>query len=504
MRPQGGLRAAREADVCLIVEGCYPYVRGGVSSWVDWLIRSQPDLTFCIVSIWPSPTATAQYELPANVVGFSHVALYSPTEEARRPPRGAQQAAEIASAALELIQSGTGMALEHVMALAVDVSREQLLRSRLSFDITRLAYEQRMPHAAFLDFFWAWHALFGGLVTMLKTNIPPARVYHATCTGYAGLLLARAARQSGRKALLTEHGIYANERRIEILLADWITDSVERGLDLEDPRFDLRELWISAFESYSRICYDSCSTIVTLYAENQRLQRELGASADRLQVIPNGIDPVRFSALSRPGPGARPTIAFIGRVVPIKDVVTYIRSAALVYRELPDLQALVLGPLDEDPAYVSECRAEIERLQMGAVVSLAGSVDIVDYLPLIHVVVLTSLSEAQPLVLLEAGAAGVPCVATDVGACREIIEGSLGGDRELGPGGMVTEVVATDQIARAALALLKAPKLARSMGETLRQRVLSRYRAETVASVYTDLYASLIGASVVPAAEERS
>ncbi len=39
-----------EADVCLIVEGCYPYVPGGVSAWIDWLMRSQPETRFSIVS----------------------------------------------------------------------------------------------------------------------------------------------------------------------------------------------------------------------------------------------------------------------------------------------------------------------------------------------------------------------------------------------------------------------------------------------------------------------
>ena len=50
---------------------------------------------------------------------------------------------------------------------------------------------------------------------------------------------------------------------------------------------------------------------------------------------------------------------------------------------------------------------------------------------------LTSISEAQPLVILEAGAAGVPTVATDVGACREMIEGPQSEVPPLGPGGAI-------------------------------------------------------------------
>ena len=86
-----------------------------------------------------------------------------------------------------------------------------------------------MPHESFLHFFWAWRALFGGLVATLSFPLPPARVYHTVSTGYAGLLAARAAVETGRPALITEHGIYTNERRIEILQADWIVDTVDKG-----------------------------------------------------------------------------------------------------------------------------------------------------------------------------------------------------------------------------------------------------------------------------------
>ena len=37
--------------ICLIVEGCYPYVAGGVSSWIQMLIKGMPDHEFVIFSI---------------------------------------------------------------------------------------------------------------------------------------------------------------------------------------------------------------------------------------------------------------------------------------------------------------------------------------------------------------------------------------------------------------------------------------------------------------------
>ena len=56
---------------------------------------------------------------------------------------------------------------------------------------------------------------------------------------------------------------------------------------------------------------------------------------------------------------------------------------------------------------------------------------------------LTSISEAQPLVLLEAMAAGVPVLATDVGSCREIIEGATDEDKALGKAGEVVSIASS-------------------------------------------------------------
>ena len=104
-------------------------------------------------------------------------------------------------------------------------------------------------------------------------------------------------------------------------------------------------------------------------------------------------------------------------------------------------------------------------------VVFTGAVNIFDYLPRIHVVALTSLSEAQPLVLLEAGAAGIPCVATDVGSCREILEGRSNETPRLGNGGEVTALVNPEQTADAVIRLLMDEEGRRNQGEILRSRV---------------------------------
>ena len=58
------------ADVCLLLEGTYPYVRGGVSTWVKQLIEGMPDLTFSIVFLGASPD---EYDGPAYDLSLIHI-----------------------------------------------------------------------------------------------------------------------------------------------------------------------------------------------------------------------------------------------------------------------------------------------------------------------------------------------------------------------------------------------------------------------------------------------
>jgi len=294
--------------------------------------------------------------------------------------------------------------------------------------------------------------------------------------------------------VLTEHGIYTNERRIELLMANWVADTVDKGHSLHDPRRDLRDMWIQAFEAYARTCYQACGDVVTLYEDNQRAQRVLGARTPQLSVIANGIDLGRFAGITAAADDDTPTMALIGRVVPIKDVKSYITAAALLKKRIPNLRALVLGPTDEDPAYFTECQRLVRDLDLGGTVEFAGTVNILDYMSRIHVCVLTSLSESQPLVILEAGAASIPFVATNVGSCREIIEGRPDENPPIGPGGIVTDLVAPGQIADAVARLLLDPAWRRTCGEALKTRIGRTYTSAQAVAAYTQLYARLMAA----------
>jgi glycosyltransferase involved in cell wall biosynthesis len=318
--------------------------------------------------------------------------------------------------------------------------------------------------------------------------MPRARVYHPLCTGYAGLFAARARLETGRPVLLTEHGIYTNERRIEIAMAEWLYQAPSSGLSMEKAARDLKDLWVDTFTSYSRACYEAAGEVVTLYGGNQQLQLEDGADPEKLKIIPNGVDYERLSKAGAERGEHPPAVALIGRVVPIKDVKTYIRAIAILRNIVPDVRAFVLGPTDEDPHYFAECQTLVSHLGLQGCFTFTGRVSIAEHLGGLDVVVLTSISEAQPLVILEAGSAGVPSVATDVGACREMIYGDRREAEPLGPAGEVVPLSNPTATAQAVARLLTDRAYWEKASRAIRERVRRYYNRPALDRAYREVY----------------
>lgn len=226
--------------------------------------------------------------------------------------------------------------------------------------------------------------------------------------------------------------------------------------------------------------------MITLYEGNTLLQLQDGAEPEKLMVIPNGI--ALTESARRDRGDAAPTVALIGRVVPIKDIKTFIRSCAILADYIPDVRVWILGPLDEDPGYVAECRQLATHLDLDSTIEFKGRVALEDYYPLIDVLVLTSVSEAQPLVILEGAAVGVPAVATDVGSCREMILGRSDEQPPLGAAGAVTPLANPAATADALRRLLTDGEAYQRCSDAAQQRVRQYYDKTNLDRAYRDLY----------------
>ncbi len=114
------------------------------------------------------------------------------------------------------------------------------------------------------------------------------------------------------------------------------------------------------------------------------------------------------------------------------------------------------------------------------------------------VLLLTSASEGFPYVVLEANCAGLPVVATDVGACREILTGIGKDDRALGPSGRITPVGDPEATASELARFARDPDALYRYGLTGRERALRYYDLEKIMRQYRDIYETYIFAAKKP------
>jgi len=180
-------------------------------------------------------------------------------------------------------------------------------------------------------------------------------------------------------------------------------------------------MWIKTYNEISAICYKAADGVTALFEENRQKQLELGAPKARTMVIPNGIDVERFSSVVRvKRPGFH--VGLVGRVVPIKDIKTFIGTAKIILDEIPDAVFYAIGPTDEDPDYYEDCKALVKSLRIEDRFQFTGRQNVLEYYAFLDVMLLTSVREAQPLVILEGWLAGVPCVSTKVGNVPEMLD----------------------------------------------------------------------------------
>lgn len=490
------------ADVALILEGTYPYVAGGVSTWVHQILGAYPSRRFALHHIGPHPGAYKEprYEVPPNVVAIVESYCRGAEVIERRahgsvdaPPRRRHPSRVLgAIRRLHVDDVVDDQLLEDLDA--GDLTIHEFLHGEETFELLRHElYERLSPGAPFMDFFWHFRSMHLPLLRLLGTKCPDAGVYHAVSTGYAGLVGALASRRTKRPLVVTEHGLYAREREMELSRARWIHDLATR-----EPS-PLRRFWSHYFRMLSRIAYHQASRLVTLSAANRAKQVADGADPKKTMVVPNGVSWPSPPAAATATPTAstpradRKTlrIGFVGRVVPIKDVITLIRAIGIA-RDRIDLEAWIVGPEDEDPTYARRCHALAKALSLDLQLKFMGPQPVAQIYPELDVVVLTSLSEGQPLVILEAYAHGVPVIATDVGACRELIEGGDELDRRLGASGIVTRVANPPATAAALVKMSMHPELRTQMGKAALARVAARYQLRQVVAGYDSLYESMV------------
>ncbi|WP_417663541.1 GT4 family glycosyltransferase PelF [Pseudomonas sp.] len=493
------------ADVCLLLEGTWPYVRGGVSSWVNQLILGLPELTFSVFFIGGQQSAYSkrQYAIPPNVVHIEEHFLES-SWTAGRAVMSAKR--EGPRAEINILHEffhhpdeplpEQGERVLEILA-AGDVTLDDVLHSRASWDAVTEGYTKHCSDPSFVNYFWTLRTMQAPLMMLCDAamRMPRARALHSISTGYAGLLGSILQSRWNCAYVLSEHGIYTKERKIDLAQASWISDSPDEALKtgIDSEVNYVRRLWIRFFERIGLLAYRSANPITALYEGNRQRQLADGADPQRARVIPNGIAmDVWSNAIEQRPAGIPPIVGLIGRVVPIKDVKTFIRAMRGVVSAIPEAEGWIVGPEEEDPDYASECHSLVVSLGLQDKVKFLGYRNIRELLPELGMMVLTSISEAQPLVILEAWAAGTPVVSSDVGSCREMIEGVAGEDRSLGRAGEVVAIADPQATSRAIVSLLNDEQRWHDAQAVGLKRVNTYYTETLMLQRYRTLYRDAI------------
>ena len=209
--------------ICLLTEGSYPYVVGGVSSWCQMLIEGLPDYEFVVYSIGAEAKdrGNFKYKFPANLTGIQEVFLDDILNLKSTGMKEDILTGEERRLLYDLVVGEKPIAVGELVPIFRDRGRFKspldIFMSSDFFDVIQQVYMERYPYLPFTDFFWTLRSMLLPLFFLLQQDLPQADVYHSVATGYCGVIGAMAAEVYHKPFLITEHGIYSREREVEII-----------------------------------------------------------------------------------------------------------------------------------------------------------------------------------------------------------------------------------------------------------------------------------------------
>ena len=470
--------------ICLILEGSYPYTHGGVSSWTHQIITSMKEYEFILWVIGADASQKGKYfyDLPDNVTEVHEVFLGDALKSKPKKNDRTLVLTEPQKKALEACAACADPDMDVLVRLLHEggAGPADLLMSRDFLVTLEDLCAREYPWAAFSDTFHTERSMLLPVLFILSQKVPEADLYHAVCTGYAGLLAVTAKVLTGKPFFLTEHGIYSREREEEIIRATWVN-------------YVYKKQWIRFFYMLSRSAYRYADRISSLFGRARQTQIELGAEEEKCVVIPNGVDYEKFSKIPLKEENGTIDIAAVIRIARIKDVKTLLFAFRELLERRQNVRLHILGGVDEKD-YDRECHSLAEELGLGEKAIFAGQVNVVKYLEGIDFTVLSSISEGQPLSILESLAACRPVVSTDVGCCRALLFGEKGD--LLGSCGEIAPPMDKSALAKAFDRMCESRDKRIQMGKIGQERVRQWYQKPQMIQNYKDVYESLVKGEV--------
>lgn len=399
--------------ICVILEGCYPYVTGGVSSWIHQYMQAMPQHEFVIWAIGADSKDRGKfkYELPANVVKVQEVFLNDALTKSFK-----KQKYHFTQEEKEALQEFIGCRHPNWEVMFDLYQKKKLspitfLMSREFMELLTNICLEEYPYTAFSDLFHTVRSMLLPVLYIIGSEVPEADLYHSIATGYGGILARLGGYLRHVPYMITEHGIYTREREEEIIRAKWVLSAFKRS-------------WVRFFYMLSDGAYEKAVLVTSLFDRAMEMQIEMGCPREKCRYITNGIHYERFCEIPPKQKNDFIDIGAVLRIAPIKDVKTMLYAFALLKERVPNARLHICGP-EDDKEYAKECYELVENLGVRDVI-FPGTVNVLEYMENFDFTILTSISEGQPLSVLESFAAGRPVVTTDVGCCRELVNGMKG------------------------------------------------------------------------------
>ncbi|MBI3315962.1 MAG: lipopolysaccharide heptosyltransferase II [Candidatus Omnitrophica bacterium] len=218
--------------------------------------------------------------------------------------------------------------------------------------------------------------------------------------------------------------------------------------------------WFSRVMGWGKI------VVVASHIIGRRMRDSFGVPYNKIRLIHRGVDleEFRFRSLAEKGPSQEILIGLIGRITPIKGHPLFLKAMARVTRVLPNVRIQIIGDAPK-PQYKEELLSLTRRLGLQHCVEFLGTrYDIPQLLSKMSVLVVPAVGEeAFGRVAIEAGACGVPVVATRMGGLTDILEPEKDG--------LLVPPDDPRLLADAILRILKDPALGERLAAELRKKV---------------------------------
>jgi glycosyltransferase involved in cell wall biosynthesis len=208
--------------------------------------------------------------------------------------------------------------------------------------------------------------------------------------------------------------------------------------------------------------------------------------ASRVQTIYNGIDLAHWDATSKPAkhPGEF-VVATVGNIRRVKGHDVFIKAAASIVLQFPNVSFSIAGDVLE-PAYFAELQKLVRDLGLSNHLHFAGGItNLQEYLSEADIFVLPSRSEGFSNAIVEAMAASLPVVATDVGGNAEAVQD--------GASGLIVPSEDPQALAVAITRLLSDPSMARQMGAAGKKLAAEKFTTDAMMHQVALVYAGLLG-----------